>query len=192
MCMKQYTLPVVMLKCRHRICSYTIQDSIRSSLNSARPTAHRPLPFMAKAWSSSYLHLLCLQKKITMGKSCSLPSSLVMHTSQGTHFLPSEWRNPRQRFPSPWWACLCQAIGCFASPPSAEDTHRWGHTTNHPTSGEGRLQSATLSPYEGIYPGSPPAPHHRMTAPTSRATSTTRSRRLSSDLTSGISDPRWG
>lgn len=125
-CMKQYALPVVMLKCRHRICGYSSQDSIRSSLNSARPTAHRPLPFMAKAWSSSYLHLLCLRKKITMGKSCSLPSSLVMHTSQGTHFLPSEWRNPRQRFSSPWWACLCQAAG--VSPLSSGDTPQ---TTPH-------------------------------------------------------------
>lgn len=120
-CTKPHVLSVVMLQCRRRTCGY----GICSLLTPARPTAHLPLPFMAKAESSSYLHPLSLQRinENTTGKVPSLPSLPMMHASHGTRFLPLEWRNPRQRFSPPWWACLCQAAGCFMSPTSA------GHTS---------------------------------------------------------------
>lgn len=128
-----------------RSCACSIQDSGRSSLHSARPAAHLPLPFMAKAWSSmSYLHLVSKKKKIARGKPCSQPSSPTMHVSRGSHSLPrNEQRNPRQGSSPPGRASLCRACPCPR--PQQGRNQRWGHPSSH-QGGARQGQSAMLRP----------------------------------------------
>lgn len=133
---KQYPLPVVMLKRGHRICGYSIQDSTHSSLNSARPMAHLPLPFMAKAWSSAYLYLLCLQEKISYPRESPAPCLVCpgrIHPRGRS--LPSERRDPEQRFAALRWVCQAGAASC---PHAQSQTCRWGHG-GHPTRGAGQV-----------------------------------------------------
>lgn len=192
--MEQYALPVVTLKCGRRICGYSIQDSIRSSLNAARPAAHLPLPFMAKSTVQLlFTSSLSLEKNLMRGKSCSLPSLPVMHTPQGTRFLPQEWQNPRQRFSPLRWPCPWPNRWLLRVPNLGRAGRTGGDSHHEPPHGRrkagSRVQPSART--KAFYPWNTQPSCRRITTPISRATSTVRSCRLSSDPTSGISAPRW-